>query len=380
MYACQKQEEGSNFNLEETRKQVTDVTNQIVSLFCDRQKLMRDIANSKNGNGQSHLPIYLPQREQELLSHFRQIAKEKKVDPNMMDMLLSMLMSAAKFAQMGILQRSTILDTSHLSMENLKKNLLSLTAQVATTYDLHNEQAKGTYMECVREQEILKKLTEIHQGGTAINLGCANGDYVTEVIEKGFKRIIGYDLSPDMIAVARVKYPKHEFCIHDLDNGIPLDDSSADLVVANFGAASEVCSCLWKETARVLHLGGHAYFSFYNRDALVTKWWTPWSNSFRITINPYNNTIMVPCVGKDGATKVFWIHAHSATEKDVHINAKKSRLEVRRIESSSPLWDDKPPKFYEQGEAVKAVRCYEAAHAHIPPFMGQYLRVVVKKK
>jgi chorismate mutase len=92
--------EGTNKDLKAARERVGAVTEQIVDLFCERQKLMADIAHAKNGNGEAHLPIFLPQREQELLAHFRQIAKEKDVDPNMMDMLVSMLMSAAKFTQM----------------------------------------------------------------------------------------------------------------------------------------------------------------------------------------------------------------------------------------------------------------------------------------
>ncbi|MCD5381226.1 MAG: hypothetical protein LR008_01470 [Candidatus Pacebacteria bacterium] len=40
-------EEASNFNLEEARKRVTEVTETIVDLFCERQAIMRDIANAK---------------------------------------------------------------------------------------------------------------------------------------------------------------------------------------------------------------------------------------------------------------------------------------------------------------------------------------------
>lgn len=371
--------ETTNFNLEKARKRVTEVTSQIVNLFCDRQKLMRKIAEAKNKSGGAHLPIFLPQREQETLSHFREVAKEKNVDPDMMDMLISMLMSAAKFTQMDILKRQTILDTKRPDKDLLKKNLLTLTAEVATTYDLYDKQAEGTHIECIHERQLLKELAVLYRNGTAVNLGSANGNHVTSTIEEGFQRIVGYDISRNMIACAKTKYPDHEFYVHDLDNGIPLEDASADLVIANFGAASEVCVNLWQETSRVLRSGGRAYFSFYNKDALVTRWWTPWSNSFRITINPHNDTIMVPLIDGDGSAQIFWIHGKSITEKDVYINARSSGLEVYRIESSSPLWDDKPPEFFKHAGAVESAMEYETTHAHVPPFLGQYLRVVVKK-
>jgi SAM-dependent methyltransferase len=257
---------------------------------------------------------------------------------------------------------------------------LALTAKVAREYDEYDRAAEGTHMECVREAELLEELTELHQGGVAVNLGCANGMHVTEIIGEGFQRVIGYDISPDMIACAKEKFPGHEFYVHDLDNGIPLADESADLVVANFGAASEVCSHLWSETARVLRPGGRAYFSFYNQQALVTRWWTPWSNSYRITINTNNDTIMVPIVEDGGTVEVFWIHGRSADELDVYTNARAHGFELRRVESSSPLWDDKPREFFRHTKAVESAMEYEREHAHVAPYLGQYLRVVVKKK
>lgn len=371
--------EASNFSLEEARKRVTEVTEAIVDLFCERQGIMRDIANAKSGSGEAHLPIYLPQREQELLARFRTKAKEKGVDPNMMDMLVSMLMSAAKFAQMGILQRQTILDTEKISEENLKHNLLALTEKVARVYDEYDQSAEGTHMEYVRESELLQELSGLHQGGVVANLGCANGTQVTELLSSRFERVVGYDISPDMIECAKEKFPNCEFHIHDLDIGIPLEDNSVDLVIANFGAASEVCKDLWQETSRILRPGGRAYFSFYNQAALVTRWWTPWSNSYRITINPHNDTIMVPITEENGAVQVYWIHGRPVDERDIYTNARAHGFELRRVESSSPLWDDKPREFFKHQSAVQAAMEYERAHAHIAPYLGQYLRVVVKK-
>jgi len=371
--------EASNFNLKEARKQVTKITEAIVDLFCERQGIMQDIANAKSGNGEEHLPIYLPQREQELLARFRVKSKEKNVDPDMMDMLVSMLMSAAKFAQMDILQRHTTLDTTSPEPEQLREDLLALTSAVAETYDEYDESAEGTHMECVREGELLQQLSELHQSGVVVNLGCANGTQVTKLISSRFERVIGYDISPHMIECAKGKFPDCEFYVHDLDTGIPLEDESIDLVIANFGAASEVCKNLWQETARVLRPGGRAYFSFYNQAALVTQWWTPWSNSYRITINPHNDTIMVPIAEENGSVQVYWIYGRSVDEKDIYSNARAHGFELRRVESSSPLWDDKPREFFKHQAAVQAAMEYDKAHAHVAPYLGQYLRVVVKK-
>ncbi len=371
--------ESSNFSLEQARIRVTEVTSEIVDLFCERQSIMSDIANAKNRNGEAHLPIFLPQREQELLRRFRNVAKEKGVDPNMTDMLVSMLMSAAKFAQRDILQRTTILDTERPNIDLLKSSLLDLTRKVARPYDEYDGSFEGTHIECVREQEILTELAQLSKGECAVNLGCANGSYVSRILSGQFKRIVGYDISPDMIACAKEKYPEHEFYIHDLDNGIPLSDESVDLVVANFGSASEVCVNLWEETARVLKPAGRAFFSFYNQKALITRWWTPWSNSYRITINIHNDTIMVPVAETDDSAYVYWIYGRAVDDKDVYTSARASGLQLRQVESSSPLWDDKPREFFKHQDAVKSAIEYEKGHAHIAPYLGQYLRVVVNK-
>ncbi len=371
--------EKSNFDLEEARKSVKSVTEEIARLFCERQALMKLIAESKNIEGQTHLPIFLPQREQELLTHFRNIAREKNVDDNMMDMLVAMLMSAGKFAQKDILKRVTILDTDRPCQSILRNNLLELASKVAKSYDRYDQEAEGTKIECLQEEKLLTRLTELHHGSTAVNLGCADGTHVTEIIRPHFKRVIGYDVSPDMISCAKEKFSDSEFHVHDLNEGIPLPDKSVDLVIANFGAASEVCTNLWQETARVLRTNGRAFFSFYNQNALVTKWWTPWSNSFRITINPNNDTILVPFMDENNKVYVYWIHGTATDDRGVYANSKANRFELKSIESSSPLWDDKPREFFKHSNAVQAAMEYENAHAHISPYLGQYLRVVIKK-
>lgn len=374
-------QETTNRALEDARKRMTETTNEIARLFCERQKDSRFIAQAKKAaDGGNKLPIFLPQREQELLAKYRLLAEENHVDPKMMDMLISILISSSISEQMSLLGRRTALDRQRPDMRTLKDELLSLTKMVASSYDEYDKLAEGTRAECLREKYLLQNLTHLQQGDIAVNLGCANGIHVTNVLKKHFNRVIGYDISPDMIASAKHHFPEDEFYIYDLDNGIPLDDQSVELVVANFGAGSEVCENLWSETARVLRAGGRAYFSFYNKDALVTKWRTPWANSFMITINPFNDTLMIPMADDDGHTHVFWIHGKSITVENIYTQANSHDLEVESVESSSPLWDDKPPEFFEHKAAVDSALAYENANAHIPPYIGQYLRVIVQKK
>jgi hypothetical protein len=81
----------------------------------------------------------------------------------------------------------------------------------------------------------------------------------------------------------------------------------------------------------------------------------------------------------DGSAHVFWIYGRAVDEKDVYTFAQQVGLSIETIESSSPVWDDKPPEFFKHQEAVNLAMEYEKKHAHIAPYLGQYLRVVVKK-
>lgn len=374
--------EATTDGLEAARSRVTEVTDEIMRLFFERQDLMRDIAESKKGSSNAALPIFLPQREHDLRARFRKQAKAKGIDSHFADMLLTMLMSAGKSQQKGILARTTILDTQRPSDSVLKQNLLNLTAAVAKSYDHYGEYATGSMLEVMREANIIRDLVQDRcQSGTAVNLGSANGVRVTEVLDSAFARVIGYDLSPAMIAYAQEKYPHHEFHVHDLSDSIPLPNASVAFVLANWGAASEIYSdIMWNEIARVLIPGGIAYLSFYNKDALVTKWWTPWSSDYTLVINPHNGTIMVPLRDEENhRVNIFWINGISFFADEIATSAQTAGLSVVRIESSSPLWDDKPAEFFKHPDAVALAERYEAAHSGVSPFIGQYIRLVVTK-
>jgi hypothetical protein len=75
----------------------------------------------------------------------------------------------------------------------------------------------------------------------------------------------------------------------DLDETIPLADSSVSFAVANFGAASELRPDLLNELQRLLKAGGKALLSYYNKDALVNHWIYPWPATIHSHLNPYGS-------------------------------------------------------------------------------------------
>ena len=373
--------EQTNRRLEEGRAGLTEHTLKMARQFCERFPFMDIIAKAKKSAGGVNLPIFLPQREEELLAQCREIAREYGVDQDMMDQYILYLIFVGSSAQKKILNRSTTLDRNTIDPRILRKDLLRLTASIARTYKQYDAHAHGTHLELMREQAILTDLIRtMNDRGTALNLGCATGTFVTETLGKYFLHAIGYDISQEMITEARSNFPDYEFHCCDLASAIPYRDHSVDLLVANLGAASEVTQEIWAEAQRLLRPGGTGYFSFYNKNALSTKWQTSRSNAFRILVNPFNDTVSVPFVESDGSPKALWIHGKSFTEKEIRSNAQKNGLEILGIESAGPQWDNMPPWFFHSEEAVKTASAYDAAHGCVPPYLGPYMNVTFRKQ
>src|ERR1700687_1276205 len=85
----------------------------------------------------------------------------------------------------------------------LKQNLLELTAAVAPQYDNYGDVfASRAYRSF--EDSMLNNLIEPRSRDVFVDLGCATGYQIFRVASQ-FKRLFGFDLSPDMIEHANAK-------------------------------------------------------------------------------------------------------------------------------------------------------------------------------
>ena len=161
--------------------------------------------------------------------------------------------------------------------------------------------------------------------------------------------------------------------------GIPQKNNSVDLVMANFGSASEVSSNIFEETARVLKVGGKAFLSFYNKEALVNRWWRPWTNAFPIMINSSNNSLDVEYKGK-----IYTIKAIPTNEQTINQQSINNGLKVLKISCSNHFWDFCPSLFFHEEygakeEVIKSIADHEIKNEEASPFLGQYLYAIVEK-
>ncbi len=115
-----------------------------------------------------------------------------------------------------------------------------------------------------RSYELLGDLT----GGTVVDVGCGGGRAVAEMAERG-ARAIGVDIDPEMIAVARQRWPVGEFHVGDACR-LPLDTGSVshyrvDKVLHLIDDPARAVA----EARRVLTPGGRAVLIGQDWDTLI---------------------------------------------------------------------------------------------------------------
>jgi trans-aconitate methyltransferase len=79
-------------------------------------------------------------------------------------------------------------------------------------WDAQSYQTRHSYV--FKHGEGLVELLDPKPGERILDLGCGSGQLTAKIAEAG-ARVIGIDLSPDMIAQARANYPEVEFAIGD---------------------------------------------------------------------------------------------------------------------------------------------------------------------
>lgn len=117
-----------------------------------------------------------------------------------------------------------------------------------------------------------------HDGEVMLDYGCGPGNDLTGyALYTGAARIIGFDVSPRALELARDRLALHRIPservelieVSDSTVGIPLDDASVDFVqsqgVLHHTSAPEA---IVRELSRVLRPGGRGLIMVYNRDSV----------------------------------------------------------------------------------------------------------------
>ncbi len=112
---------------------------------------------------------------------------------------------------------------------------------------------------------------ENRQRGRLLDLGCGPGQTTAFLNNCGVQSIIGADISPQMIAVAREQNPPLEFEVADILS-LPFADQTFGAAVAFYAIVHfdfEQLKQAFTEISRVLMSGGEFLFSFHIGDQTV---------------------------------------------------------------------------------------------------------------
>lgn len=153
-------------------------------------------------------------------------------------------------------------------MQN-KKNIIDCYNKTATNYaDKFMHELEGKHLDTI----LLKAfITENIGKGKLIDLGCGPGQTARFLFEHGFTDLMGVDLSPEMIGVARQLSPHLHFEVADMLN-LQYPDNSFGAAIAFYSIVHfdhEQLGTTFSEMKRVLANEGQLLFSFHIGDNIV---------------------------------------------------------------------------------------------------------------
>lgn len=309
-----------SLNLEQLGRRIDAIDKLVCILIAHRMELSLNVGAFKQACNPP-IPIHNGDREHDRLDVVQNHARELGIDSDFMRSMLYNVIGESCKQQMIQLQKGEELPPDVDDddwYQFLRSNLLSLTRKVAPSYDKEYSSkffASNSYEQF--EFEMLKKCIEFENksGSIAVDLGCATGN-LTSKLQIYFENVVGYDISPEMLSIARKKEKGISFEKLDLEDGaIPLSNNSVSFVVMNLGTGSDIREIekVIHEVDRILKPGGKFLFSFYNSNALVYHWdFLPWPLTLAAELNRAKDCLDVH-IGK----KIYSIYARAYSTDEV---------------------------------------------------------------
>lgn len=311
-------------NLEELGTRLQKVDRQIVALLGKRMELSLQVGEYKRTR---HQAISRPDIEKWRLDGVGTWAQGHGMNPEFIrSIFYSIIGESCKMQMIQLQDSQNSTDDPEAQNEDdwrtqLKKNLLRLTERCASTYDeLYAAGFYATRLHAEFEESMILKICKQERSERiALDLGCATG-HIAFMIRDHFKEVVGYDISPAMIAAARNRYSRQDgkisFEVADIEEGVPQPDGTASLIVLSMGFASDLFLLpkVLREVHRVLVPGGIAFFSFYNSDALLYRWeFIPWPAGLAAEINLRKHCLDVHW----GENEIYSIYARAYRVEEV---------------------------------------------------------------
>src|SRR5438876_89922 len=99
----------------------------------------------------------------------------------------------------------------------------------ADGYTAHVRNPDESIYHSLYEKPAMYNMLPDLQGKTVISLGCGSGEDCKYLQSKGAERVIGIDISKELIGIARTSYPSCEFEVMDMEQ-LEFPDRGFDFV------------------------------------------------------------------------------------------------------------------------------------------------------
>lgn len=371
-------------DLEELGVRLRKVDQHVVELLGQRMRLSLQVEEYKRQRKQ---PIFRGEVEKRRLDEAYEWAARYGLNPEFARSIFYAIIGESCKMQMIQLQGEVDPAAKDLDEEQwhkqLKENLLRLTARCAPTYD---EQYSATFyatrLHAEFEQHLIMEVCRGCRGeAPALDLGCATGR-VAFMLGNYFAEVVGYDLSPDMVRIARSKYgdappnnKKLRFEVADLEECIPQPDRTVALAVMSMGFASDLrlIRKVLREVHRVLVPGGMAFLSFYNAEALLYRWeFIPWPVGLAAEINLQKHCLEV----RWAENEVYPIYARPYTLDEIN-NLMPRGLPILKTTTHPTICSILPDVLFDNEQVRDSIGAIDVKLAD--ENSGAYITVIARK-
>ena len=116
----------------------------------------------------------------------------------------------------------------------------------------------------IREEFFWKHVLKIPLNNSSLlDVGCGTGHDISRILEiDKTVKVFGFDISAEMINIAKAKVPNGNFLVANIDEKFPIDSSSIDIIVSAYALQySKNIDKVYQEFARVLKPGGKCMYA-----------------------------------------------------------------------------------------------------------------------
>lgn len=290
---------------------LTSTDKQLVHLLARRIAIAKEVAMVKMEGEEG---LYRPKIEKTRLTRIANWAREEGINPEFARAVLYGIIGESCKQQIALTDRLRLkraYEKFEPTLDELHTNLIKLTKGCAKDYEaMYDKGHPATKalrdFERSKAMEIIK---ELPHRNLMLDLGCATG-LESRHFSEHFMSLRGFDISPAMIERGRIILNKEtaegespgkiQLDVHDVEQPLPIEDSSVSFILMNGGTGSDVpdIQAVLEEIERVLVPGGHFLVSFYNKAGWAQRIFFPWPLGLAANVDQDRGCLEVNFKGK----------------------------------------------------------------------------------